>query len=70
MQNTCVSLIELVEGKIICTDNISLVDTEICTKGWSFVTYGDETISHPRSKKIKIWLKICLPLVLANSGYK
>ena len=44
-----VPLIELMEMEIICTSNISLVDTEICTKYWSFVIYGDETISLPKS---------------------
>ena len=68
MQNMRVSLTELMEMKIICTDNISLVDTEIFTKGWSFVTYGDEIIPYPRYKEIKNRLKICPPLVLTNSG--
>ena len=58
------------ELKIICADNISLADTEICTKYRLRLTCDDETISPLKSKEIKNWLKNCLPLVLGNGGYK
>ena len=44
IQNKC--LIELIQLKIICAYNTLLIDT----KSWSFITYGDETISPPDHK--------------------
>ena len=54
------------EMKNIYIDNIALVDITV----WSFITYGGETISPPKSKEFKDWLTNFPILVLPDSSYK